>query len=115
MLSSRMPRPSSSSVAAGSPAISPQTPTGIPAFAAPSTSGMYEIYWRDMLVGTVLRLSDGVFGDPNNHSGLPSISADGMRVAYYSDASNLVLGDVNGARDVFVQQIGGNPVLVSRG
>jgi Tol biopolymer transport system component len=82
--------------------------------AAPSTSGMHEIYWRDMLVGTVLRMTDGVFGDPNNQSVLPTISADGMRVAYASDASNLVLFDVNGERDVFVQDVGANPVLVSR-
>jgi len=32
----------------------------------------------------------------------PSISEDGRYVAYASDASNLVLGDTNGARDVFV-------------
>jgi Tol biopolymer transport system component len=32
----------------------------------------------------------------------PSVSADGRFVAFYSDASNLVPGDTNGATDVFV-------------
>ena len=38
----------------------------------------------------------------NDHSLAPAISADGRYVAYYSDASNLVPGDTNRARDVFV-------------
>src|SRR3989442_11896447 len=33
----------------------------------------------------------------------PSISADGRFVAFYSSAANLVGGDTNGARDVFVR------------
>ncbi len=38
----------------------------------------------------------------NRHSVAPAISADGRFVAFYSEASNLVDGDTNGARDVFV-------------
>ncbi len=34
------------------------------------------------------------------------LSADGARVAFTSDATNLVVGDVNGRRDVFVRDIG---------
>jgi Tol biopolymer transport system component len=40
----------------------------------------------------------------NGHSVLPAISADGRLVAFYSDASNLVAGDTNRARDVFVRE-----------
>jgi Tol biopolymer transport system component len=32
----------------------------------------------------------------------PAVSADGRFVAFQSDASNLVAGDTNGVRDVFV-------------
>ena len=47
--------------------------------------------------------SDGTQG--NNWSGYPSISADGRYVAFSSDASNLVPGDTNGARDTFVHDL----------
>jgi hypothetical protein len=38
----------------------------------------------------------------NDHSYLPSISSDGRIVAFTSEADNLVDGDSNGYRDVFV-------------
>jgi Tol biopolymer transport system component len=38
----------------------------------------------------------------NSNSSAPSISADGRFVAFESDATNLVSGDTNGMRDVFV-------------
>ena len=44
--------------------------------------------------------SDGTQGD--DESGDPSISADGRYVAFESRASNLVSGDTNGSRDIFV-------------
>jgi cold shock CspA family protein len=44
--------------------------------------------------------SSGMEG--NNSSHYPSISADGQIVAFISDALNLVAGDTNGVRDVFV-------------
>ena len=40
---------------------------------------------------------------PNNISEEPSISADGRFVAFSSLATNLVAGDTNGKRDVFVR------------
>src|SRR5438045_9191507 len=39
----------------------------------------------------------------NGDSEGPSISTDGRFVAFYSLASNLVAGDTNGVRDVFVR------------
>ena len=44
--------------------------------------------------------TDGTEG--NGRSFVPAISADGRFAAFYSDASNLVAGDTNSARDVFV-------------
>jgi Tol biopolymer transport system component len=45
--------------------------------------------------------SGGVEG--NAYSEVPSLSADGRFVAFRSDASNLVAGDTNGQRDLFVR------------
>jgi hypothetical protein len=44
--------------------------------------------------------SSGVRG--NSHSFLPTISIDGLHIAYLSVANNLVAGDTNNAVDVFV-------------
>jgi Tol biopolymer transport system component len=41
----------------------------------------------------------------NGRSFVPTLSADGRYAAFYSDASNLVSGDTNGARDVFVRDV----------
>ncbi len=64
----------------------------------------------------VSRHSLGPYG--NRDSSRPSISGDGRLVAFESDATNLVSGDANGARDVFVQDrlasTVGRTVLVSR-
>jgi len=55
-------------------------------------------------LGVTKRVSVASAGTQGNrHSVAPAISADGRFVAFYSDASNLVDGDTNGARDVFVR------------
>jgi Tol biopolymer transport system component len=41
----------------------------------------------------------------NEHSGFPSISADGRYVAFYSVASNLVSNDTNNLADIFVRDM----------
>lgn len=49
------------------------------------------------------RISIGLGGaDPNGECYLPHISGDGRFVAYASEASNLVLGDIDSLSDVFV-------------
>src|SRR5712691_2607153 len=53
--------------------------------------------------GATFRVSVSTGGvQGNGRSFVPAISADGRFVAFYSDASNLVAGDTNGSRDVFV-------------
>ncbi len=57
----------------------------------------------------------GAGGNQNSYS--PSISDDGCRLAFSSDADNLVMGDVNGSLDIFVRDLCVNPPtteLVSR-
>src|ERR1039458_9233953 len=53
---------------------------------------------------------------PDGSSGLTSFStsSNGLFVAFYSDADNLVANDTNGFRDVFVRDlVGGTNILVS--
>src|SRR5438093_423044 len=50
----------------------------------------------------------------NGLSNGPSISADGQFIAFYSDATNLVPGDTNAARDVFLRDtVAGTTIRVS--
>lgn len=68
-----------------------------------STGGFRQIYWRDRLTGTNTLVSASAAGVPgNNDSVAPAISADGLTVVFESYANNLVAGDANGVRDVFV-------------
>jgi Tol biopolymer transport system component len=70
------------------------------------TNNVPDIFVRDLLTNTTRRVSldtDGTQG--NNDSYFPSISADGRYVAFDSGASNLVSGDTNGSRDIFVASV----------
>ena len=66
-------------------------------------NGVGDIFVRDRVKGTTVRVSRAVDGgDPNGASYTPRISAGGRFVVFTSDASNLVAGDSNDARDIFV-------------
>ncbi|MBE5315051.1 MAG: PD40 domain-containing protein [Xanthomonadales bacterium] len=52
-----------------------------------------------------LASSDASGAPGNGHSEQPALSPDGRYVAFVSDASNLVPGDTNGVRDVFVKDL----------
>jgi Tol biopolymer transport system component len=70
---------------------------------ASDTNGAFDIFVRDRQSGTTVLVSLGIGGaNGNSDSYIPEISADGRYVAFSSLASNLVLGDTNGAWDVFV-------------
>lgn len=67
------------------------------------TNGTRDIFWRDLAIGQTVRLSlnnEGIEG--NNQSRAPDVSGDGTIVAFESAASNLVLSDTNGVKDIFV-------------
>lgn len=72
-----------------------------------SSNGLSDIYLYFGEKGQIFRITGGSSGGPeaNGHSFLPRLSSDGNVVAYQSDASNLVAGDNNGVRDVFVWDI----------
>ncbi len=67
------------------------------------TNGADDIFVRDVLNGITTRVSVASDGtESNGSSAIPSISADGRYVAFYSTATNLVLNDTNNTYDVFV-------------
>lgn len=56
--------------------------------------------------GSIIRVSTSATGEQTNDiSELPSWSPDGTRLAFTSHASNLVPGDTNDAKDVFVKDL----------
>jgi Tol biopolymer transport system component len=62
-----------------------------------------QIFWRDRLTGGTLLVShDQNVKEGNDDSFAPSISDDGLWVAYESYATNLVANDTNAVRDVFL-------------
>jgi len=65
-----------------------------------------DVFVRDRAAGRTILVSATPKGLPaNGYSFLPSISANGWFVAFLSDASNLVPGDTNNQRDVFVRDL----------
>ncbi|MBC7954757.1 MAG: PD40 domain-containing protein [Cytophagales bacterium] len=69
---------------------------------AGNTNAHRQVFWRDNLTGETVLVSANAAGvEGNGDSWAPSISADGRAVAFESYASNLVVGDTNGVRDVF--------------
>ncbi|MHB8793106.1 MAG: TolB family protein [Thermoleophilia bacterium] len=76
------------------------------------TNGKAEVFVWDKNTQATTRISSDATGGPgNDHSGgvgnfyssaRYSITADGRFVVFESDASNLVPGDTNGARDIFL-------------
>jgi archaellum component FlaF (FlaF/FlaG flagellin family) len=68
------------------------------------TNGGYDVFVRDQQTATTTRVSVGDNGaESDSWSFTPKLSADGRYVTFTSDGSNLVAGDTNGVRDVFVR------------
>ncbi|OZH54924.1 hypothetical protein AFK68_07800 [Hydrocoleum sp. CS-953] len=62
-----------------------------------------DIFLRDFLTSTTTRISVDSLGNQSNAASInPTISADGRFIAFESDATNLVMGDINNARDIFL-------------
>lgn len=82
---------------------------------AGDTNGTSDAFVRDLTIGATTRVSVAFGGtQADSESEQPVISADGSHVAFVSRASNLVAGDVNGKRDVFVcDRVTGAMTLVS--
>ena len=71
------------------------------------TNNTWDIYRKDTLTGQVSRYSTNSSGaQSNGASDYPFISADGVYVAFASQATNLVSGDNNNTWDVFLTSKG---------
>ncbi|MBN1321446.1 MAG: PD40 domain-containing protein [Thermoleophilia bacterium] len=69
----------------------------------PGDEGGRNIYVRDLRSRTTTKVSLGTGGVPaDGDSSSPSISTDGLFVAFTSTATNLIAGDTNDAEDVFL-------------
>jgi Tol biopolymer transport system component len=79
----------------------------------------YDVFLRDLRTNTVELVSVrhpslSCWSANDASAGSISVSADGSRVAFASDADNLVANDTNGWRDVFVHDLSiGTNLLVS--
>ncbi len=72
------------------------------------TNGVGDIFLRDRQSGTTERVSvdsAGVQADAASVNNPLKISGDGKYVSFSSDATNLVAGDNNSARDVFLRNL----------
>jgi Tol biopolymer transport system component len=68
------------------------------------TNGVRDVFVRDRRTGTTERVSVSSAGaQANGASAGAWLSGDGRFVVFESDATDLVQGDTNGARDVFVR------------
>jgi Tol biopolymer transport system component len=70
------------------------------------TNGVRDIFLRDRQTGQTSLVSVDSGGVQGNGTSVdPAISTDGRYVAFASDATNLVSGDTNGVRDIFVRDM----------
>ena len=60
---------------------------------------------RDLITDTTTLVNVSSSGESNGFCSHPSISADGSKVAFVSDDSDLVSGDTNNAGEVFVRDL----------
>ena len=82
---------------------------------ADDTNGATDIFLRDSTDGSTRRVSLASDGSQANASSfLNAMSADGRYISFASDATNLVAGDTNALRDIFVHDTSsGTTTLVS--
>lgn len=79
------------------------------------TNGASDIFVRDRTAGRTVRASvDSAGLETYGYAKFPVLSSDGRYVAFSSDAPELVVGDTNNARDLFVHDlVGGSTVRLN--
>ena len=79
-------------------------------------NGETDVFVKDLKTGSTTRVSTDASGNETTGAGstTAAISADGRFVAFHSSATDLVTGDTNGNRDIFVKAISSiNPYATS--
>ena len=68
-------------------------------------NGVRDLFLRDRRLGTTVRVDVSTSGSESNGpaGSLAALSTDGRWVVFGSPAMNLVAGDTNAVRDVFVR------------
>lgn len=85
-------------------------PSGATNLVPGDTNGVQDVFVHDLLTGATERVNlDSAEVQGNALSDHTAISADGRFVAFASTATNLVSGDTNGVKDVFVRDRGAMP------
>lgn len=75
-------------------------------FETPPDAMHTNIFFRESTNRPAVQITRSLAGaEPNGHSVLPNMSADGGCLAFVSGASNLLEGDGNGKSDAFVQSL----------
>jgi Tol biopolymer transport system component len=70
------------------------------------TNGHTDVFVKNLTTGAITRASTATNGTQGDHdSVVPSVSADGSRVAFWSYASNWVAGDTELTADIFVKDL----------
>ena len=65
-----------------------------------------DVFRCDLYFGDKIELvSTSSSGIGNGHSQMPQLSSDGRYITFESSATNLVVGDTNGLRDIFVKDM----------
>ena len=63
-------------------------------------------YVKDLTTGALVKFDTNINGDPANQGSWgPAFLPDGERVAFASNADNLVAGDANGLSDIFIKNL----------
>lgn len=67
------------------------------------TNASRDVFLRDRVLGLTTRVSEmSGGGEASDYSENPSISADGRYIVFESVATDMVVGDLNGRRDIFL-------------
>lgn len=69
-------------------------------------NGAVDVFVKDLALGKVQRVStDTDQKEGNKNSRSPAWSADGTRISFISEATNLIGGDTNGLADLFIKTL----------
>jgi len=78
---------------------------------ATDSNGLSDIFLKNRLSGAITLISRNTLGaSATGVSNAPSISADGLFVAFNSAAADLVAGDNNGRTDIFVYSVASSTI-----
>jgi len=69
------------------------------------TNGVADVFVKDLRTGAIERVSTAADGTQPDGPATGGAALSGHRVAYASDATNLVPGDTNGLTDVFARRL----------